>query len=508
MRSNIRHVISFAIACVGALATASLVLPATAGTNSWTAIGPVTDQFAVDPSSPSTIYAVVNGNTVTKTTDGGGHWADLAKLELVNPVYSLVIDPSSPATIYVAGGDIWDYSYYPIYKSIDGGVHWVAGPNGADAAVDVLAVAPSMSSTLYAGEGIFVSKSVDGGLSWARGGDGTTGWIATALAIDPTNADVVYVAQRVPVPPVQEVGKVFKSSDGGTQWRELPISVPFETAITSLAIDPVTPSIVYAAASNGGVFKSIDSGETWFAVQNGLSETHGIAALAIDPSAPARIYAATRNGVFRSADAAASWTPINSGLTSLDVWSISIDRTGSILRAATANGLFEYVFEPPALGTVPVVEYQYPTLDHYFITANPDEIRTLDNGTFPGWVRTGLQFNAYSAPNVNSVPVCRFFGVAPNSAHFFTPFATECASTQADARWMLETTDAFDIALPAADGSCAAGMTPVYRLYNNGQGGASGHRYTTDAGVRAQMIGRGWVAEGLGADAVEMCSPL
>jgi len=64
MHSNIRLVISFAIACVGGLATALLVLPATAGTNSWTAIGPVAYPFAVDPSSPSTLYSVVNRNTV------------------------------------------------------------------------------------------------------------------------------------------------------------------------------------------------------------------------------------------------------------------------------------------------------------------------------------------------------------------------------------------------------------------------------------------------------------
>jgi hypothetical protein len=124
-------------------------------------------------------------------------------------------------------------------------------------------------------------------------------------------------------------------------------------------------------------------------------------------------------------------------------------------------------------------------------------------------VRTGYQFNAYAAPNGNSASVCRFFSVAfaPKSSHFYTPFATECAIRQMDPGWSLESADAFDIAVPAADGSCAAGLTPVYRLYNNGQGGAPNHRYTTDVTVRAQMIARGWVPEGLGPNAVEMCSP-
>jgi hypothetical protein len=350
----------------------------------------------------------------------------------------------------------------------------------------------------------------------SNGLPGFYGFYISALAVDPTNADAVYVAQHVATFPGPDTGKIFKSTDGGGQWRQVPIPVSAGAGIRSLAIDPVTPSIVYAAyvsgnAGKNGVFKSIDSGETWIAAQNGLPDTIIVNALAIDPSAPARIYAATQQGVFRSTDAAASWTPINSGLTNLHVWSLSIDRTGSLLRAATAAGLFEYQLSgPPPSASVPVIEYVYAAFDHYFITSIPKEISALDNGAHSGWVRTGLQFNAYAAPNEHSVPVCRFFSAAfaPKSSHFYTPFATECAIRQADPAWTLESTDAFDIAVPAPDGSCAEGLTPVYRLYNNGQGGAPNHRYTTDLAVRAQMIAQGWVPEGLGPNAVEMCSPL
>ena len=40
---------------------------------------------------------------------------------------------------------------------------------------------------------------------------------------------------------------------------------------------------------------------------------------------------------------------------------------------------------------------------------------------------------------------------------------------------------------------------PVYRLYNNGQGAAPNHRYTTDLSVRSQMMSQGWVPEGYGS---------
>jgi hypothetical protein len=64
--------------------------------------------------------------------------------------------------------------------------------------------------------------------------------------------------------------------------------------------------------------------------------------------------------------------------------------------------------------------------------------------------------------------------------------------------------------MPAADGSCPAGTIPVYRLYNNGQGAAPNHRFTTDLATRNAMLarpdGKAWLAEGAGAG-VGMCSP-
>jgi len=514
MPSNRRLVISLGIACVGCLATALLALPVSAGINSWTTIGPdgVNESsgipFVVDPSSPDTIY-LASGATIMKTTDGGRHWVDVASNLGVVPIQSLVIHPASSATIYVAGGSPWDYGDFPIYKSIDGGAHWTA--TSTDRPTSVLAIAPSLSSTLYAGDNDGVLKSVDGNASWTLRGSGLTGFHVSALAVDPTNADVVYLGQQVVGP--MDTGEIFKSTNGGLRWGRVPIPVPGGSVIASLAIDPATPSIVYATYAygnpgKGGVFKSIDRGETWFAAQDGLSDAKRVMALAIDPGTPSRIFAATQTGVFMSTDAAASWTPLNSGLPDVSLWGISIDRSGSILRAASQTGLFEYRFSSNT-ANVPLIEYVHAQFDHYFITSNPDEIAKLDSGGFPGWARTGFQFKAYGAPNANSAPVCRFFSTAfaPKSSHFYTPFAAECASRQADAAWMLESADAFDIGVPASDGSCAAGLAPVYRLYNNGKGGAPNHRYTTDAAVRAQMIVQGWVPEGVGSNGVGMCSP-
>jgi Repeat of unknown function (DUF5648) len=157
---------------------------------------------------------------------------------------------------------------------------------------------------------------------------------------------------------------------------------------------------------------------------------------------------------------------------------------------------------------VPLIEYFHSGFGHYFITSRVDEIAKLDN-PYVGWRRTGAYFNAYASSIADALPVCRFESpaFALKSSHFYTPFAAECATVLANPDWVLEDAAAFYIAVPASDGSCPAEDLPVYRLYNNGQGGAPSHRYTTDFDVRAQMLTKGWVPEGLGPDGVEMCAP-
>jgi len=83
--------------------------------------------------------------------------------------------------------------------------------------------------------------------------------------------------------------------------------------------------------------------------------------------------------------------------------------------------------------------------------------------------------------------------------------AGHCEGALANADWLYEG-DVFYAALPDASGGCPGSMVPVYRLYNNGQGGAPNHRFTTDIGVRSRMLADGYIAEGSGIG-VGMCVP-
>jgi len=156
----------------------------------------------------------------------------------------------------------------------------------------------------------------------------------------------------------------------------------------------------------------------------------------------------------------------------------------------------------------PVIEYYHAAFDHYFVTNIADEITKLDNGTFVGWARTGQSFNVYSDAPAASSGVCRFFSTsfAPKSSHFYTALASECATVRQNPNWQFEAV-VFNVPMPDLAGNCPAGTRPVYRLYNNGQGAAPNHRFTTDLGTRAAMIlVKGWIPEGYGVG-VSMCSP-
>ena len=93
--------------------------------------------------------------------------------------------------------------------------------------------------------------------------------------------------------------------------------------------------------------------------------------------------------------------------------------------------------------TATVVEYYNAALNHYFITAFPDEAAMLDAGVIvPGWKRTGVEWKAWAAAGdkAGTSPVCRFYGtpgIGPNS-HFYTASADECALVKTNPSWKYE----------------------------------------------------------------------
>ncbi len=162
-----------------------------------------------------------------------------------------------------------------------------------------------------------------------------------------------------------------------------------------------------------------------------------------------------------------------------------------------------------AQSTGTAVEYYHAGFNHYFVTAFPGEIALLDGGGFGGaWSRTGHVVPVWLQPQASTVETCRFFGetFTPRSSHFYTPYASECATLKQGATWTYEGV-AFHLRLPDGSGNCPAGTSVLYRLYNESRSGAPNHRYTTSRAVFEQMRAAGWTPEGLGPQVVFACVP-
>ncbi|HZQ60942.1 MAG TPA: hypothetical protein VFC24_06300, partial [Casimicrobiaceae bacterium] len=163
------------------------------------------------------------------------------------------------------------------------------------------------------------------------------------------------------------------------------------------------------------------------------------------------------------------------------------------------------------------VEYYNASLDHYFISDLQPDIDALDSGRIAGWARTGQSFRVFATQSAGGAtvnPVCRFYiPPAHGNSHFFSASPAECATIQAKSAtdpnysgYVYESPSAFYIALPdTSTGACPSGTAAVFRLWN--QRADSNHRYTTDPGIKAQMITKAYVPEGYGPSATIMCAP-
>jgi predicted dienelactone hydrolase len=153
---------------------------------------------------------------------------------------------------------------------------------------------------------------------------------------------------------------------------------------------------------------------------------------------------------------------------------------------------------PPGPGQQVAIEYYNPSLDHYFMTADPNEVAILDAGqVIAGWQRTGYAFGVYAPDTSAGVAACRFFGVpgvGPNS-HFFTILPYECDAVKRNPLWIFEGL-VFRVDGPDPSGNCPADRVPVVRMYNNGKGGQANHRYLSSHSESAEMLREGWIVEG------------
>jgi len=247
--------------------------------------------FAVDPENHSHYYVATASGGVWKTENDSITWTPVFDGEGSYSIGTVVLDPKDSNVVWVGTGE-----------------------------------SNSQRSVGY-GDGVY--RSDDGGKSWKNMGLKKSEHIGR-IAIDPRDSNVVFVAAEGPLwGPGGDRG-LYKTTDSGKTWKSV-LNISENTGVVDVAIDPVEPNVMYAAAYqrrrhvwtliDGGpesaLYKSTDGGESWNKLKSGLpSEEIGRIGLAISPADHNVVYATIEaanksGGVFRSKDRGATWEKRN-----------------------------------------------------------------------------------------------------------------------------------------------------------------------------------------------------
>lgn len=263
------------------------------------------------------------GGAVFVSTDGGATWSRRNAGGFM--VTGLAVDPVSPSTIYAVSSSSWG-----VYKSTDAGETWQAvsqalGTNQDKRAVLVDASDPKV---VFAGGFKGLVRSGDAGASWTELSlkPGVQPWVYS-IAMDPTSSQTVYAGT--------ELG-VYRSTNGGTSFAPATSGIG-AVHVNALLVDPTSPARIWAGTPSG-VFFSANGGSTWSQVATGAGAP-AVRALARDPGTGV-LWAGTAAGPLCSTDNGLHWELCGPGGVGLDVQALAIvpGRITTVLAGTLAAG--------------------------------------------------------------------------------------------------------------------------------------------------------------------------
>jgi Calx-beta domain/Beta-propeller repeat/Carboxypeptidase regulatory-like domain/CarboxypepD_reg-like domain len=320
----------------GAIRTTSAVFKSVDDATSWSndnyGVAGAT-QLVIDPTQPLRLYAGT-GNGMFRSTDGGKTWSPINNGLAARFVVTLIIDPLTPTTLYVTTLDGFGGGADGVYKTTDGGNSWSLRRNGITKTnLPSLAIDPVTPATLYAGafDGPTIYKTTDGADNWAPIGNPPP-FAPSFLAVDPHTPTRIFAADRF------GMGGIFRSIDAGATWQ----SVLSQTNAEGIWVgaSPLTPGLVYATLRNSnltdlGLFKSVDGGDHWTFVRPSRGK------IVFDPVSASTLYfLSTTEGLLKSTDNGQTWIPKNNGLPAKSAIELAINplRTSTLYLATGSSG--------------------------------------------------------------------------------------------------------------------------------------------------------------------------
>ena len=275
--------------------------------------GPELYRAEADRRDPLVVFAFDDdhGPVIFRSVDGGCDWSPLDAASDERWI-GVQIDSDTVRTVYA-------YSPSTLVRSTDQGATWTSiGPTLPPHCDCIRAFAQSGTSLLVS-TGDAILRSDDGGSTWAPSNNGLPSKAAyrfDRFVSGAGDSPVLYVHANpvaVPIQPVEQAARLYRSDDSGRTWA--PIGPPNASA---LLVSRHHPGRLYGVLSKGFWSQDLagrafaisdDGGATWVpaSAAGGMPEVP-VTGVHADPVYGTRQFIQTENGAIRTFDRGRNWT--------------------------------------------------------------------------------------------------------------------------------------------------------------------------------------------------------